>query len=37
MIAREENNIEPKNAILDYLSEIMEHVNDFGIAGSSLM
>ena len=29
MIAREENNIQTKNAMLDYLSEIMEDANDF--------
>ena len=29
MIAREENNLEVKNAMLDYLSEIMEDANDF--------
>ena len=29
MIAREENNIETKNAMLDYRSEIMEDANDF--------
>ena len=29
MIAREENNIQTKNAMLDHLSEIMEDANDF--------
>ena len=29
MIAREENNVDTKNAMLDYLSEIMEDANDF--------
>ena len=29
MIAREETNIQTKNAMLDYLSEIMEDANDF--------
>ena len=29
MIAREENNVQIKNAMLDYLSEIMEDANDF--------
>ena len=29
MIAREENNIQIKNAMLDYLSELMEDANDF--------
>ena len=29
MIAREENNIQTKNVMLDYLSEIMEDANDF--------
>ena len=29
MIAREEYNIQTKNAMLDYLSEIMKDVNDF--------
>ena len=29
IIAREENNIQTKNAMLDYLSEIMEDANDF--------
>ena len=29
MIAREENNIHTKNAMLDYLSEIMEDANNF--------
>ena len=29
MIAREESNVDIKNAMLDYLSEIMAYVNDF--------
>ena len=29
MIAREESNVDTKNAMLDYLSEIMEDANDF--------
>ena len=29
MIAREESNIEIKNVMLDYLSEIMDDGNDF--------
>ena len=29
MIVREENNIQTKNDMLDYLSEIMEDANDF--------
>ena len=29
MIAREENNIQTKNAMVDYLCEIMEDINDF--------
>ena len=29
MIAREEQNIDTKNAMLDYLSELMEDANDF--------
>ena len=29
MIAREDNDVDIKNAMLDYSSEIMEDVNDF--------
>ena len=29
MIAREESNVDTKNTMLDYLSEIMEDANDF--------
>ena len=29
MRAREEGNVDTKNAMLDYLSEIMEDANDF--------
>ena len=29
MIAREENNVDTENAMLDYLSEITEDANDF--------
>ena len=29
MIAREEQNIDTKNAMFDYLSQLMEDVNDF--------